>query len=294
MENKNYTDIAEATLKNNLSTVKDLLQKTSQDEMNQFLKLAVIKDSNHMIELFLNNGAIVDFSSNYNCLVYLAKKNNIEGVKKIINGIDLYTYGDNALIIAAREGHVDMVRFLLENNANVHAKNDSAIKYAAENNHVEVLNVLIHFNADIDANKGRALILASLKGRYEAVACLLENGANAKGYMDCNKPIDLANFGQHSAVVSLLKEYGADLKQVKHEPINQGHLKELISILKDVKEIFPSNDEIQGKLTEKIMKNELILPLFPKEPRKPDRKFDKFLSNLIEPDKKQKKSPKFK
>lgn len=53
---------------------------------------------------------------------------------------------------AAQEGHLDLVKYLLENNANVHATTqtgDTALTYACENGHTDVADLLLQFGADL-------------------------------------------------------------------------------------------------------------------------------------------------
>lgn len=53
---------------------------------------------------------------------------------------------------AAQEGHLDLVRYLLGSNANVHAQTqtgDTALTYACENGHTDVVDLLLQFGADM-------------------------------------------------------------------------------------------------------------------------------------------------
>lgn len=53
---------------------------------------------------------------------------------------------------AAQEGHLELVKYLLENNANVHAQTqtgDTALTYACENGHTDVADLLLQYGADL-------------------------------------------------------------------------------------------------------------------------------------------------
>lgn len=53
---------------------------------------------------------------------------------------------------AAQEGHFELVKYLLENNANVHAATqtgDTALTYACENGHTDVADLLLRYGADL-------------------------------------------------------------------------------------------------------------------------------------------------
>lgn len=56
------------------------------------------------------------------------------------------------LMEAAQEGHLELVRYLLESNADVHAQTqtgDTALTYACENGHTDVADLLLEFGADL-------------------------------------------------------------------------------------------------------------------------------------------------
>lgn len=58
------------------------------------------------------------------------------------------------LMEAAQEGHLELVRYLLESaHANVHVKTqtgDTALTYAAENGHTDVADLLLQYGADLE------------------------------------------------------------------------------------------------------------------------------------------------
>lgn len=57
-----------------------------------------------------------------------------------------------ALMIAAREGHFDIVRYILNCSANVEAQTfegNTALTYACENGHTDIAKLLLQFNAKL-------------------------------------------------------------------------------------------------------------------------------------------------
>jgi len=114
---------------------------------------------------------------------------------------------DQSLIEASENGHLEIVKYLLENGADVNqqveiegsgyeyedeeesiAYSYTALMDASENGHLEVVKYLIQNGADVNTKdfKGcTALAQASDKGHIEIVKLLIKNGAdvNAKNYL---------------------------------------------------------------------------------------------------------------
>ena len=92
-----------------------------------------------------------------------------------------------ALMWAAEQGHVEMVRLLLYHaNANIDATNDkgkTALMVAAFHNHVEIVQIFVSLlrSAGIDARdvQGKTTLMwASYKGHVEIVQCLIKANAD--------------------------------------------------------------------------------------------------------------------
>jgi len=70
----------------------------------------------------------------------------------IKNGAILELGASTPLMEAAQEGHIDLVRYLLECGADVHAQTtsaDTALTYACENGHTDVADLLLQFGANL-------------------------------------------------------------------------------------------------------------------------------------------------
>jgi ankyrin repeat protein len=46
------------------------------------------------------------------------------------NGADIHAMDDETLRWSAKNGHIDVVKFLVENGADIHAMNNEALKYS--------------------------------------------------------------------------------------------------------------------------------------------------------------------
>lgn len=70
----------------------------------------------------------------------------------IKNGAILELGASTPLMEASQEGHLDLVRYLLECGADVHAQTtsaDTALTYACENGHTDVADLLLQFGANL-------------------------------------------------------------------------------------------------------------------------------------------------
>lgn len=119
---------------------------------------------------------------------------------------------------AAQEGHLDLVKFLLENKADVHAQTqtgDTALTYACENGHTDVAEMLLLFGAALEhlSEGGRTpLMKACRAGHICTVKFLIQKGADVNRQTTNNDhtPLSLACAGGHQQVVELLLAHGAD------------------------------------------------------------------------------------
>ena len=144
-----------------------------------------------------------------------------------------------ALLDACASGKSDVVKSLIENNADINAKysnGHNALHYASMNDRVKIVKFLLENGADINAKSfsgHTALYLASMHGNVETVKLLLENGAiinnseSINGYdnidivrlfLEKGANINYKNFVLYQAaccgkikVVRLLLENGADV-----------------------------------------------------------------------------------
>ncbi|KAJ7676065.1 ankyrin repeat-containing domain protein, partial [Mycena polygramma] len=140
-----------------------------------------------------------------------------EGVQFLLgNDVTDVEERGSALRRAAKKGHVDTVRFLLENAADMNmmgGKFGSALQSAARNGNTGVVRALFEYGADAKTaggELGSALEGAARNGHVETVRLFLEHGAdmNATGALQC------AVLRGHVDTVRLLLEHGADANSV--------------------------------------------------------------------------------
>ena len=81
------------------------------------------------------------------------------------------------LMVAAKEGNIDIVRYMIKEGADIHEYNDGALRGASENGHTDTVKLLIKKGADIHEYNDWAIRMASRNGHTDIVKLLLENGA---------------------------------------------------------------------------------------------------------------------
>jgi hypothetical protein len=194
-----------------------------------------------------------------------AKKEDLEGTKKLLKDNPDIVFskgwmGTTLLHEAASDGHADVARFLLANNAVINCKDNNGLtplERAASNGHKEVAELLLANNAEVnvkDNTGGTPLASAALFGHKDVVNLLLNNGAdvNAKENMQGSTPLFAAAHGGHTDVVELLLARGADVnakdmdgRTPLHSAASQGH-PEVVELLLQKGADVNARDNVDG------------------------------------------------
>ena len=89
--------------------------------------------------------------------------------------------GESALMLAALKGQLDLAKKLVAKGADVNKTGWTPLHYAASNGHVEVIKLLLENHAYIDAespNGSTPLMMASMYGNAQSVKLLIDEGAD--------------------------------------------------------------------------------------------------------------------
>jgi len=126
--------------------------------------------------------------------------------------------GSSPLYLAARGGHVDLARMLIEHGADVSAQTKdewTALHEASENGHVNVARTLVECGADMSAqteNGRTALHWASQYGHVNLALMLVEYGANVSAQAeDGLTALHLASHNGQGYLVWMLLVRGAEV-----------------------------------------------------------------------------------
>lgn len=117
-------------------------------------------------------------------------------------------HGENALMIAALTGELDIVQRLLGKGAEVNKPGWTPLHYAATHGHLVIMQLLLDKHAYIDAespNGTTPLMMAALYGTPEAVRLLLDAGADPllKNQLGLTA-IDMAQQGNRKDALELI------------------------------------------------------------------------------------------
>ncbi|XP_047937888.1 ankyrin-1-like [Salvia hispanica] len=128
-----------------------------------------------------------DFATGRRAIHLAAEKGNLEIVTRLVERfgafVDIPSYcGDTPLIEAAREGHINVVEFLISHKAQLQAANKkgfTALHYAVQKDNRDLMELLLNNGAptEKDSVDGTPLQIAASRGQIKSIKLLLKYGA---------------------------------------------------------------------------------------------------------------------
>ncbi len=91
--------------------------------------------------------------------------------------LDITIYDNKALILATTFGHLDMIKYLVENGANIKVQNNIVLNEAVRKGRLDIIKYLMEQGIDITVDDNKALYWAASYNHAEIVKYLLENSA---------------------------------------------------------------------------------------------------------------------
>ncbi|KAJ5774047.1 hypothetical protein N7457_008943 [Penicillium paradoxum] len=204
---------------------RECIEANPRDDSNHFtpLSLAAARGVVAILNIFFAYG-IPDYQGDPGSLVLAcvaAQNGHLAALKAIIDAGYSFNYRggiqtETPLHAACRQGHTDVVRYLLDIGAEIASpKGASApLVSAAEHGHFGIVKLLLERGADPDKDiwGSTALSYAAKNGHVEIVELLLNHGADLDSEMDRNRNVlyHIAQNGQLQ-VLNLLLARGADI-----------------------------------------------------------------------------------
>ncbi|KAG0000411.1 hypothetical protein BGZ79_005957 [Entomortierella chlamydospora] len=142
-------------------------------------------------------------------LRYAVRGNDVEMVKLLIDyEADVHAFNEEAIMVAAHKGHVEILKLLIQAGADFETKAGAPLRQAAEGGHAEAVRILCESGADTMWGGCSALRTAASQGFDTIIATLLDHGANVNIHE--GTPLQLACQHGHEAAVRVLLRYGAN------------------------------------------------------------------------------------
>ncbi|WP_438456617.1 ankyrin repeat domain-containing protein [Wolbachia endosymbiont of Kerria lacca] len=254
IENKNYQEI-DNILQNVESDFIKAVINGQDDEYGSPLHYAAFKGDVQVTKILLESGA----NPNLNMQGSGILLSTADETQKYEDWEHDYQ-GLTPLHYAAKNGHKEVVKILLQNKAEVNAETTdkgwnegwTPLHYAVQNGHKEVVKILLQNKADVNAettNQGLTpLHVAAQDGHKEVVEILLQNKAEVnaettdkgwnEGWNEGWTPLHYAVQNGHKEVVKILLQNKADVNAETtdkgwtplHVAAQDGH-KEVVEIL---------------------------------------------------------------
>ncbi|UFX99895.1 ankyrin repeat protein [Megavirus baoshan] len=193
----------------NLYTSK--INDLSINEKICFLIKNMIDGNYDMFNIILNHGP--DITSNNECIKVLAHtypiNNQIDYFQQLLNiGLDIHIDNDYPLVLATNRGNLPLIKFLVDNGADITTHDNICIKISVDFIHPDVFDYLLQSGSDIHCDNNYPLRRAVYLEKIHIVRKLLESGANIY-CLEMNDLVRIVKFKNYH-LIKILIDYGAD------------------------------------------------------------------------------------
>ncbi len=193
----------------NLNLVKYLITPDVPEEQIVNILKGAIEAGNINIVEFLDR----DIPNN--ALLVAAKGGNIEMVEYLLNNYDIDINEDNFVNAASESGNLELVKYFVKLGADPHLDEDFALVSAAASGNVDVLKYLVELNLNLEQGRNYATslsIIPAAKGYLNIIKYLEERGIP----FDDVKLLNVAAASGRLNVVAHFLDKGIDPIKIKN------------------------------------------------------------------------------
>lgn len=199
------------SVRNNIDITRSL-EHASEKGFFEMVKILVQYEQdnvNHICKLSIDKSRFGVRGNNI-ALTNAALMGHLDIVKYLIeHGANIHAHNDRAIQLASNYGKLDVVKYLVEHGANVCVNDNYAVKWAAHSGHLSVVQYLVEHGADIHANQNYAIRFAAKHGDINMVKYLVS--VQSKIPAGYNYAAKMAKKHGHSEVLEYLISVGAQL-----------------------------------------------------------------------------------
>lgn len=171
-----------------------------------------VKVAKHLMKLGLQ------IHSNHEFVFSMACKNGYFEMAKFLleDGVDMDLIGEVAIMLASRNGHLKIINLFLVYGINEQLKNKALLE-SCENDHLEIVKLLVQNGANVHYLEERPLIVASSNGHADIVEYLISEKANI--FQLKNAAFKRAVEKGHVNVASILIKNGVNINYLNTSKI---------------------------------------------------------------------------
>lgn len=243
-----YIEIVEHILK--------IKYRGKEDEVHRAFTGACREGHIEIARLIINYGFKCNFS-NPDPIYYACSNNHFEVVKYLVKIGFKPKYYDGSFIAACCYGYLDIVKFLVENGAEISCRDDEPLREAVDNKKLNVVKYLIKKGANVNAKNGEALSKASRRKSVSIVKYLVENGADIN--INNGYALTSASYFGCLNIVKYLIEHGANVNADDDQAIESASKNNRLEI---VKYLFQKGGDIDRAIFYASRKNKELLLSF--------------------------------
>ena len=144
-------------------------------------------------------------------LQYIFENNIIKLVEIVDIGGNIHIFNEYPLILACSKGYLNIASYIINcHNPNLNAQSGLALKYACVYGHMNIIKLLLDNGANINEDNSSAILWSIYKYNYEITKYLIENGGNVNAFDGLLLSILIER--NNIDMVKYFIEYGFNLK----------------------------------------------------------------------------------